>query len=324
MAYPKSVVKKVQNYYNDLKIANQSRRDRLEQEIYEKIPEIKEIDRMLSGVNAKIAQAAVSGGDVALLISEIRTENERMQGEKIKLLKKHGYPEDYLEPKYGCTTCSDSGYIDGKICRCFEKKLKEEAYKESNLPLVMAENSFENVNLDYYSDEGEQPTPRMRMMAILKVCRRYAENFGENSENLLMCGGTGLGKTLMSSCIAKKVLESGASVYYQPAYRIFQLFEEYKFEDSRKDALKVQIDDIFGSDLLIIDDLGTELATSYTAEVLFDLLNTRINNRKKMIINTNLDYDKLETIYSPRITSRLSGEFRHLEFVGDDIRALKK
>jgi len=148
----------------------------------------------------------------------------------------------------------------------------------------------------------------------------YLYKQSKNSENLVLHGGSGLGKTFLSSCIAKTVLEKGYSVFYQPAYKIFPIFEELRFGDRDKDILRMQTDEIFKTDLLIIDDLGTELTTSYTAEVFFDLLNSRINDKKQTIINTNLSLADVQRVYSERITSRIIGNFTQLKFLGEDIR----
>ena len=154
----------------------------------------------------------------------------------------------------------------------------------------------------------------------MNTARSMLLDLTKKSGNLFLYGGTGLGTTFMSSCIAKIVLEKGYSVFYQPAYKIFPIFEELRFGDRDKDILRMQTDEIFKTDLLIIDDLGTELTTSYTAEVFFDLLNSRMNDKKQTIINTNLSLADMQGIYSERITSRIIGNFTQLKFYGNDIR----
>jgi len=320
MAYSKRILAKVTSDFQDAKIAQKRLLQQREIEIYEKIPEIEKIDTELRKLGFQLTKSVMAGADVEASLERIREESHRLEELKSKALAEKGYPEDYLLIKYNCDICKDEGFVDGVMCKCFERKLKEEAYKYSNLPILMDSRTFDDFNLELYPDDESNLSPRMIMKEVFDKCKEYAENFDKNSENLVLHGGSGLGKTFLSSCIAKTVLEKGYSVFYQPAYKIFPIFEELRFGDRDKDILRMQTDEIFKTDLLIIDDLGTELTTSYTAEVFFDLLNSRINDKKQTIINTNLSLADVQRVYSERITSRIIGNFTQLKFLGEDIR----
>ncbi len=321
MAYSKRILNKVTNDFQDKRNAAKQLVQQREIEIYEKIPEIEKIDTELRKLGLQLTKSVISGSDVEKSIEKIRKESRKLNEIKCEELVKHGYAPDYLLIKYNCDLCKDEGYIDGVMCKCFERTLKEEAYKYSNLPLIMDSRTFDDFNLDFYPEDGSEMSPRKIMTAVFEYCRDYAEEFNSESENLFLYGGTGLGKTFISSCIAKAALEKGYSVFYQPAYKIFPIFEELRFGDRDKDILRMQTDEIFKTDLLIVDDLGTELTTAYTAEVFFDLLNSRINDKKQTIINTNLSLADVQGVYSERITSRILGNFTQLKFYGEDIRA---
>ncbi|MBQ2897002.1 MAG: ATP-binding protein [Clostridia bacterium] len=320
MAYSKRIFNKVTNDFQDKRNEKKRLLHERETEIYQKIPNIEKIDADLRKFGLKLTRSVMGGAEVGKSVEEIRKESQKLSEIKCEELVKNGFEPDYLLIKYDCDLCKDEGYIDGVMCKCFEKAIKEEAYKYSNLPLMMDERTFEDFNLELYPDDGTETSPKNIMEAVFEYCKEYAFGFNEKSENLLLYGGTGLGKTFMSSCIAKTVLEKGYSVFYQPAYKIFPIFEELRFGDRDKEILRMQIDEIFKTDLLIIDDLGTELTTSYTAEVFFDLLNSRMNDKKKTIINTNLSLSDMQGVYSERITSRIIGNFTQLKFYGEDIR----
>lgn len=319
MPYPKRIIKKAENYFADLRMNNETVKSTRTEEVYSKIPEIKELDAKILSLGSDFARNAFKGGKESF--EEFKEKMMDINEKKAELLVEGGFDITYLDNIYNCRKCLDTGSVNGKYCECFVNKVREIAYSESNLPLIMDKKSFDDFRLDIYEDDDSPFSPRKCMETIRDCCEEYAADFPSSYENILMIGETGLGKTFLSSCIAKEVLNKGFSVYYQPAYRIFSVFEDHRFgTESQKELLKLQIEDIYNYDLLIIDDLGTEMVTAYTAEVLFDLINTRINKNKNMIINTNLTLENLETIYSPRITSRLIGNFTQYHFKGEDIR----
>lgn len=317
-----TLFKKAQDILSARKLNNKIIQEERKKEIYTKIQRISEIDKEISGLALTITKGMLTGKNTEDALKQFKEGSSKLNMEKCELLVENGYSPNYLDEIFSCEKCKDEGYEDGKVCECLEKLYKELVYKAANLPILMDEQSFDTFNLDFYEDNDDEFSPRKCMEIIFNFCKNYAQTFNCESENLLMYGGTGLGKTMLSSCIAKEVISKGFKVYYQPAYRIFSLFESNKFTNQQDEAVKAQIKYIFNSDLLIIDDLGTELVTTYTAEVLFDLINTRMNSGKKTIINTNLSLEDIETIYSARISSRLIGNYEHLEFEGDDIRKM--
>lgn len=317
-----TLFKKAQDILGERKLKNKLVQEERKKEIYGKLKRIAEIDKEISSLALSLTKNMLSNKNTEEALKQFKDGSSKLNMEKCELLVENGYSPNYLDELFSCENCKDEGYADGKICRCLEKIYKELVYKAANLPILMDEQSFDTFNLDFYEDSDNEFSPRKVMEFVYNYCRNYAQSFNTDSENLLMYGGTGLGKTMLSSCIAKEVIDKGFKVYYQPAYRIFSLFESNKFANEQDEAVKAQIKYIFNSDLLIIDDLGTELVTTYTAEVLFDLINTRINSGKKTIINTNLSLEDIETIYSARISSRLIGNYEHLEFEGDDIRRM--
>lgn len=320
MAYPKRIKDKTESYFETLRTKNEAEKNKRTLEIYNKIPEIKRIDAEILKQGSEFAKFVLSKKSVEFDVDSFKTKLNELNETKIELLVANGYDVTYLDDKFNCELCKDTGVSDGKYCSCFKTKLREYAYSEANLPILMDKRSFDDFNIDLYPDNNSPLSPNKTMSLIYDECKSYAFDFSDDSGNLLLYGGTGLGKTFLSSCIAKVVLDKEKSVYYQPSYRIFNIFEENKFGNGDKEILKMQISDIYDADLLIIDDLGTEMVTAYTSEVLFDLINTRINSGKSMIISTNLSLSELENLYSPRITSRLQGNFIPLKFSGEDIR----
>ncbi len=317
-----TLFKKAQDILSSIKLKNKIIREERTKEIYSKITRIAEIDKEISTLGLELTKSMLAKKNPEEALQQFKKGAAKLNMEKYELLVENGYDPDYTDELFNCQKCKDEGFVNGKLCSCLEKIYKELVYKAANLPILMDEQSFDTFNLDFYPDSDDEFSPRKVMELVYNYCKEYAATFGEESDNLLMYGGTGLGKTMLSSCIAKEVIDKGFKVYYQPAYRIFSLFESNKFTNEQDEAVKAQIKYIFNSDLLIIDDLGTELVTTYTAEVLFDLINTRINSGKKTIINTNLSLEDIETIYSARISSRLMGNYKRLLLIGDDIRKM--
>ena len=225
MKYPDKIYKTVKEYYGNLANIKKIRQGERIAEVHEKIPEIAEADSQIAILAVKFTRALASGNNPTENMALFREECERLNAYKKELLVKNGFSEDYLEESVECELCGDNGYVEGRMCTCFEKRIIEEIRKNSNLPLVMDSQSFDTFNLNYYSNEGE-PSPRLIMNSVKNLCVDYAENFSAESQNLLFYGGTGLGKTFLSSCIAKCVMDKGFSVFYQSAYKIFSMFDK--------------------------------------------------------------------------------------------------
>lgn len=284
--------------------------------IHKKYPEIKAIDDKLSSTGINIMNEAMKGKDgLEERIKAIEEDNLALQEERKSLIAKLGLPADCTDIKYQCPDCSDTGYKGLKMCHCFKAELAKCALNSSGLGNLLKDQSFETFSLMYYKDNQQNYE---KMKAFLEKCRNYAENFTQKSGNLMLLGPTGLGKTHISTSIAKVVIEKGFDVVYDSAQNIFSDFgkEEFKYQNGLTDKY-------FNCDLLIIDDLGSEMHTPFTVSCLYNLVNTRLNSNKSMIINTNYNSDELRKLYTDRITSRFLGFFDVILFAGKDIRMQK-
>jgi DNA replication protein len=294
-------------------------------EIYKKIPEIKNIESQLRMLMPGVIDAALSKDGAAEKVRMIQNRSMDLQMRRAELLSKNGYPADYLERIQSCTKCGDSGYVKGLPCSCLMCQYEQELASELSDLFKLGDESFETFNLNYYSTKRDLQTgvsPRECMEDVHGICLDYAECFGNKSENLLFQGGTGLGKTFLAACIARVVARRGFSVVYDTAVSALVTFEAEKF--GKDGASPEQVRRLTECDLLILDDLGTELTSSFALSALYTLINSRLTSKKKTIITTNLSYDELRRRYTAQICSRLEGEYLNLIFTGSDIRALKK
>lgn len=290
---------------------------------YEVVPRLRQIDIQLRATMAVAAQAAFSQGeDPRELLQQARRENMLLQQERAELLALH-FEEGYLDDSPVCDRCGGNGYIGSTMCECLLELCSQEQKKELTL-LCGGRESFSQFKLEYYSDVVDSrygASPRTIMERNFRVCKSYALNFSKESGNLLFIGNTGLGKTFLSACIARAVTERGYSVVYQTASHLFTKLEQARFnpsEENRREA-----DKFTACDLLIIDDLGTELPGQFVTASLYSLMNDRILAGKPMVISTNLNVEETSRRYSPQIASRLHGNFKRLSFVGEDIRVIK-
>ena len=309
--------------YVSLREANRVKHERIVGEIYAKIPRVREIDgeieRIGHGAAARILSSGVSPEKA---VNEMREAMERLSAEKKELLVSNGYAANAMSEIFSCGICKDTGFADGARCACYHRKLNKIMQKQSNIRMSDS-NSFERFDMSLFSDKPGAKlgvSPRENMASIYKIALLFAEGEPQSPRNLLFYGATGLGKTYTSDCIAKRYIQNGRRVFYMSAPRLFTTFEEYKFGRDTSAKNKMAIDAVTDAELLIIDDLGTEFRTAYTDSILFDILNTRIIERKKMIISTNLSVKELKHAYSERICSRILGNFTEVLFFGDDIR----
>jgi DNA replication protein DnaC len=284
---------------------------------YEKVPRLREIDRQLRGSIALAAQAAFSsGGDPMEMLDQVRRENLSLQQERRELVALH-FEEGYLDDSPICQLCGGNGYVGSQMCECLRELCRQEQKKELTF-LNVGRESFEQFRLDYYP---ERDNIRALMEKTFQFCRRYAMSFSEKSPNLLFSGDTGLGKTFLSACIARTVADNGYSVMYETAGHLFSKMERAKFsgdEEARKECDKYLV-----CDLLIVDDLGTEMPGQFTTSALYGLLNDRILTGKPTIISTNLTTEEFAHRYNRQIASRLRGSFTRVPFLGEDIRVIK-
>ena len=323
MAYSNEVVRKARAALAARKADHESQMlDRLHR-VYGEVPRIRQIDQLLRGSMAQAMQAVFqSGGDPKAAMEKVKQENLSLQAERKALIDAHFEP-GYLDETPICPHCGGSGYIGTAMCRCLQELCREEQEKEVAL-LADPGQHFGAFRLEYYSDRPDPKTgisPRAIMSRGFEICRNYAKNFSPASGNLLFNGGTGLGKTFLSACIAREVAAKGCSVAYETASHLFGKLEKHRFhpdEDSTREIKRLN-----EADLLIIDDLGTELPGNFVTAALYTLLNDRLLAGKPMVVSTNLTIEELGQRYSPQISSRLQGSFQLLPFVGQDIRVLK-
>ena len=323
MAYSADVIKRARARLAAAKADRESENLQHLNQAYAEVPRLREIDRLLRMTMAKAAQAAfLQGGDAAGAMEKVRQENLELQRERARLVADR-FEEGFLDDSPICSRCGGSGYVGSTMCECLAELCRQEQKKELTL-LSGGKESFGQFRLDYYSDKYDPKygaSPRTIMEKNFRSCRTYAAAFTPNSGNLLFVGGTGLGKTFLSACIARTVADRGCSVIYETSARLCSKLEQARFnptEESRREAEKFQ-----ECDLLILDDLGTEMPGQFVTSALYSLLNDRLLAGKPMVISTNLTVEELSRRYSPQITSRLRGSFSQLTFVGDDIRVMK-
>ena len=323
MAYSTEVVQRARVRLAQAKEDRESENRQHLAEAYTRVPRIKEIDMQLRRTMAQAAQAAfLQGSDGRELMEQIREETLGLQEERARLAEEN-FEEGFLDETPICDKCGGSGYVGSTMCECLRELCRQEQKKEVSI-LSGSKESFNQFRLDYYPDRADSKygaSPRTIMERNFQNCRRYAATFNLNAGNLLFVGGTGLGKTFLSACIARTVADRGYSVVYETAAHLFGKLEKARFnptEESRREAEKFT-----ACDLLIVDDLGTEMPGQFVTASLYSLLNDRMLAGKPMVVSTNLNVDEVSRRYTPQIASRLYGGFQRLTFVGEDIRVLK-
>lgn len=291
-------------------------------ELRTKYPEYREMEQELSSTAKRIVEALALGNEEAQLrINEIKNDNLLLQQRMQDLITSNGYPADYTRVKYYCGKCEDTGYYNYKECECLKAELARISIENSGVGDLVKLQRFENFDLSYYAGVEKE---LVAMTATFNFVKNYAENFvPEKSPNLLFIGATGLGKTHLSTACAKVVIERGNTVVYDTAQNILSDFEQERFRRDYSDSGEKLTQKYFDCDLLIIDDLGTELINSFIVSTLYNLINSRINSHKPMIISTNLSRNEIMSRYDSRIASRMIGEFLPFAFYGKDVRMQK-
>lgn len=295
------------------------------EEVYEAIPRIRQIDEELTKTGILITKYALSGNTDA--IAEIKAKNLQLTAEKRVLFENSSFPKDYLTNIYQCPKCNDTGFAENKKCSCFSQKLIEKFYLISNLHEVLERENFDTFDFSFYSDEkdpNEGLSPRSKMQVIYQKSMEFAADFENKFANLLFYGNVGLGKTFLCNCIAKDVLNKGKTVLYATAGHLFKTIEDARFNRDEMEEPDEQVNFFYTVDLLIIDDLGTEFDTLATQTALFNIINSRILEKRHTIISTNLSVEELEAKYTERLISRIQGSYAFCKFFGDDIRMIKK
>ena len=318
MGYSKKNVNSVYEDFERIRDENKAQAENRLFEVYAKCPEIKAIDKELSRVGLDIFGATMMGKEgLEKRLNELQEKNELLQQRRIELLRDMGYDADYTDIKYNCPLCMDTGYQGAKMCQCLKTALTLKGYESSGILNLLKSQSFESFSIDVYPQECQGI-----MQKNYKKLHKFAENFETNKEFFLLAGGTGLGKTHLSTSVAKVLIEKGYDVVYEIAQNIFSDFDTDRFRDRYSDS-ELLSEKYLDCDLLIIDDLGTEIVTNYTVSYLYNIINTRINKKLPIIISTNLSAKEIKAMYHERITSRLFGEFTVIKFEGCDIRKKK-
>ena len=331
MAYEQNVLRRATERLEDQRRRREDQQNARRREIYADIPRVAEIDRQLRRTIVDIIAASLrQGNDPVPAIGVIRDKNLDLQAERAELLVAHGYPADALDDKPACPKCNDTGWRGAVMCQCLKNLCAQEQIKELSKLLDLGEQSFDTFSLDVYSPSpwrGSGISPRENMEMVYEICLNYAQKFGRfYFNNLFLSGAPGLGKTFLSACIARTVSENGFSVVYDTAVNIFSRFEDKKFSRDADDTREARDETrrYLSCDLLILDDLGSEMTTPFVQSALYTLINSRLTADRRTVISSNLSMEDVRRRYAPQIASRLEGEYRVLPFFGEDIRLLRK
>ncbi len=330
MSYDGKLLARARTQLDRQRAENQAEHQRRLSAVYTRVPRIQHIDGQMRSQMTELVRLTISkSADMRERIQQLERENLELQMQRAELLVENGWSIDYLDDIYSCSKCRDTGVYNGAPCACLERLYNMELTKELGTLLQTGDESFERFDLKLYSDlpdPAKGVIPREVMSLTCDSCRKFAENFPKVSSNLLLQGGTGLGKTWLSACIARVVAGKGCSVCYDSAAAALEAFERQKFSRDAEEAesAATRVRRMLSCDLMILDDLGTEMVTPMSVSALYTLINTRLVNNRKIIISTNFSDEELQRKYSPQICSRISGEFLRLPFVGRDIRLIKK
>ena len=327
MAYNTELYREIDRIYEQRREENMCDLERRKQAVFARIPKLEGIDDEIKSLGLKLYKIALNNADVKEEVAKLRSKQKELLELKKALLQENGYNEDELSERFHCSICRDYGVVDGKTCECYKKLLTEKAYELSNLSAQLTHQSFDTFDLSLYSEDVDDyygVSPKEHMQRIVNDCKEFIKDFETTDKNLLFWGEPGLGKTFLSTCIAKELIETNHSVIYETAYKTFSMLEELKFKKTdNEDKLRFKVEKLYSCDLLILDDLGSEFATQYTTAALFDIINSRLISGKKTVINTNLTVDELSGKYGERVFSRMLGSYKMLEFIGKDIRSIK-
>ncbi|AKL97342.1 dnaC:DNA replication protein [Clostridium aceticum] len=316
-------IKDILKQYERKRDHNKQTKENRLQEVYQKVPEIKKIDEEIKKTALSLSRILINEpNNPETVLLELKTILEKLKQEKAILLTENNIPLEYLQDQFHCSQCKDTGFsASGDKCTCFKQQLINYTYSMSNLTKSLEKENFHTFNIDLFTEEsfeGQQQSPRENMLHILNTCEGFVFNFDkDNEENLLFYGATGLGKTFLANCIAKALLDKGKMVVYQTAFKILEILEDLRFHNAN-DKEKVHL--LFEADLLIIDDLGTEMTNTFTNSELFNIINSRLLANKKTLISTNLTPKEVIDRYDDRISSRLFSRYTILKFYGKDLR----
>lgn len=293
------------------------------QELYHALPALAQIDDQIGSISVRRAKEYISGNEAAL--SGLDDTIAQLTAKKLNILKEAGYEPDVFEPRYQCADCQDTGYIGNKKCHCFLQAEIAYIYQQSNIHNLLEKENFETFTLSYYPEDLIDPVSNKSARVLAKEAlikaKSFIQNFDSNADNLLIYGNVGTGKSFLTNCIARELLDKGHSVVYFSAVQLFDFLRKYNFGKTEDDR---DYQNLFQCDLLIIDDLGTEVPNTYTISQFFQCINERQLRNKSTIISTNLTVKDISELYSERISSRITSNFTLVKMYGRDIRILKK
>lgn len=305
--------------YDNQRLENMHALNARTRQVYDRFPEIQQIDTQISELAENFAASFTKDG--TMTFEEYRRKLSDLRQEKEALMKCYRIAPETLQLQYHCPDCQDTGYIENEKCHCFKQRIIDEMYQQSNLREILKAENFSTLSYKYYDQENME-----KMQVAIETCKKFTENFDKTFENILLCGTVGIGKTFLSNCIAKEILDQGHSVLYLSAFQLFDLMAKNSFSGNapKEDSVAKQYPHIFESDLLIIDDLGTELANSFTVAGFFLVINERILRRKSTLISTNLSTEEITNHYTERTASRIITNYKMLKLSGSDIRLKKR
>ncbi|MBR3683341.1 MAG: ATP-binding protein [Lachnospiraceae bacterium] len=303
--------------YQDRQIKNKRLVKKRYEEVCEKAPDYKDLDDALASVSVLQGKKFLEGDEEAL--RELKSMIRDIKEQKYLALVRAGFPSDYLEPVYDCPQCKDTGYIGSEKCHCFRQTMVNLLYEQSNLKNLLQTDNFDNLSYNYYQGDD-----LLRFKNAVETCKNFVKNFNSDYHNLFFYGTVGTGKSFLSGCVAKALIEKGNLVIYFSALSLFERLSKNSFDFKAKEEFNLLLDDIYNCDLLIIDDLGTELTNAFVSSQLFGLLNERHLRKKATVISTNLSLEELRDRYSDRIFSRITSHFEVCKLTGPDIRMYKK
>lgn len=307
----------IQRDYDATQLKNRRLLERRRAEVFAKCPAYEEASGDIASLSVAYGRRLLSGEPDA--VTEYHEALSALSLKKQQLLTEAGFPADYLEPVYECADCMDTGYTEGRRCHCFEQKIIDLLYKQSNLQQLLETENFAALSYEYY--KGEDLT---NFKKAVEASLSFIKNFRSDYRNLLFYGEVGTGKSFLSNCIAREMLNQGYSVIYFSATGLFNMLSRYSFDANHKEMLYKTYEDLYNCDLVIIDDLGTEISNTFTNSQFFSFVNERHIRRKSVIISTNLGLEELRNRYSERIVSRLTNHFTFRKITGPDIRLCKK
>lgn len=320
----------IMDQYDRTRMKNQRILDKRTQSVHQEIPELEEVQGQIIQLSCRQARnELLHPENTSSTAAEYARLMKTLIEKKQTLLEAHGYPKDYLSPIYTCPDCRDTGYINGRPCHCLTEAQANFLYANANLSEILLEENFDTFCSDYYDDttvdDNLSLTPKENITKLRDICLDFIKHFDDAYDNLIFYGPTGVGKTFLTHCIAKALLDTGHTVVYLTSLQLFDILEKGRFgkgEDSEQ--VRIKTDYLIHSDLLIIDDLGTELTNSFTTSELYHFIEERHLQQKSTILSTNLAFQELHDRYGERIFSRFTGYYNFCKIIGDDIRPLKR